>query len=245
MLRASTGLTASVGLLLAVAAAVQFHRSPAPGAETPRPPLRDVLPADLPGWTSQEVPLAETEEGRTAVAGILQYDDYFSRAYRSGATEVSVYVAYWRAGRMPPRFVGRHTPDRCWVLNGWSCERRQRQVLLPGPSGPLKPAETGTYAIGDRTRLEVAFWHLVGGEPYAYGPEQSDMVAMAPLLDLRRFGLNQRQEQFFIRVACNTTLDRVWQDPSLARLVHALEGLGLGVMPPPMAGQVAAGPPAG
>jgi hypothetical protein len=175
-----------------------------------------------------DVPLAETEEGRSAVEGILRYDDFISRSYRRGQTEVTLYIAYWLPDRMPPRMVGRHTPDRCWIQNGWTCDQRTRAVTLQGSRHTtLQPAELGVYTLRDRITLHVAFWHLVGGKAYAYGPEQSDMVALAPLSDLRTFGLNQRQEQLFIRVASNQKFEDFWRDPGFQQLLRSLEDLGV------------------
>lgn len=215
-------------LLLVAATGVQFYEAHTAEPSVPHSPLRQTLPLELPGWTSRDLPLAETEETRNAVESILQFDDYFSRSYRSGSTEITLYVAYWRPDRMPPRLVGRHTPDRCWILNGWNCESRNRGVLLAGTHGLLKPAETGTYAFKKQARLHVAFWHLVGSEVYAYGPEQSDMVVFAPLKDLRTFGLNQRKEQYFIRLASNVPLNQIWPNPGFRQLLAGLEHLGVG-----------------
>lgn len=215
------------GLILAIAGGVQLYQAQTAVSFTPRPPLRQTLPLELPGWVARDLPLAETEEMKSAVEGILQFDDHFSRSYRSGTTEVTLYIAYWRPDRMPPRLVGRHTPDRCWILNGWNCESRERAVQLHGTHGPLKPAETGTYAFKQQSRLHVAFWHLVGGEVYAYGPEQSDMIALAPLKDLRTFGLNQRKEQYFIRLASTLPLHKIWNDPGFQILLKGLEELGV------------------
>lgn len=206
---------------------MQFYQAQTHVELALRPALSQTLPLDLPGWTGRELPLADTEETKNAVESILQFDDYFSRSYRSGSTEVTLYVAYWRPDRMPPRFVGRHTPDRCWILNGWTCESRSRAVTLAGTQGPLKPAELGTYVFKKDARLHVAFWHLVGDQVYAYGPEQSDMIVFAAWKDLRTFGLNQRQEQFFIRLASNVPLDQAWRDPGLRTLIASIEGLGV------------------
>lgn len=220
-------LLISTGVILLLGAvAIQFIAARQP-VVLQREPLNKIVPSALPGWTVKDVPLAETQEGRTAVESILRYDDYVSRSYRNGSTEVTVYVAYWRPDRMPPRMVGRHTPDRCWIENGWTCESRSRAVTLLGTQGPLRPAEMGTYVFKQQARLYVAFWHLVGGEVYAYGPEQSDMVVFALWKDLHTFGLKQRQQQLFIRIASNTPLKEAWHDPSLRNLLTAIENLGV------------------
>jgi hypothetical protein len=220
-----------LGLVLVTATGVQFCNGQTAVAFITPPPLRLTLPLELSGWISSDLPIAETEEMKTAVEDILQFDDHFSRAYRTGNTEITLYIAYWGPDRMPPRMVGRHTPDRCWIANGWNCESRERAVSLAGTRWPLKPAETGTYAFKQQARLHVAFWHLVGGEVYAYGPTQTDMIAVAPLKDLLTFGLNQRKEQYFIRLASTVPLDQIWHEPGFRQLLAALEQLGIRAAP--------------
>lgn len=227
VLRPLPVLVAAAGLVLISAVGVQFF-SAAPPVATLHAPLEKLVPRDLPGWSVRDVPLADTAEGRNAVQGILRYDDFISRSYRRGPTEVTLYIAYWAPDRVPPRLVGRHTPDRCWIQNGWTCDSRTRAVVLPGTNGaPLQPAEAGVYSFSNQATLHVAFWHLVGGKAYAYGPEQSDMVALAPLTDLKTFGLNQRQEQFFIRIASNEKLEAFWTDPAFQKLLRSIESLGV------------------
>ena len=195
----------------------------------PQPPLSQTLPTELPGWSSRELPLGETEETKNAVVGILQFDDYFSRSYRSGSTEVTLYVAFWKPDKVPPRAVGVHTPDTCWVQNGWTRINRAHAVPLADLERSFKPAEFGTYSLRGNT-LQVYFWHLVGGKPYSY--EQEGLHSLtAPLQDMATFGLNQRRDQLFVRLASNVPFDQVWRDPGFARLLQALSTLGLALPP--------------
>ena len=218
-----------LGASVLLAALMMQLISPPPAESTLYQPLEQVVPHNLPGWTVRDVPLADTQEGRTAVEDILRYDDYISRSYSRGDTEITLYIAYWKPDRMPPRLVGRHTPDRCWVQSGWICDARSRAVVLPGSDGePLKPAETGVYSFPNRTTLHVAFWHLVGGRAYSYGPDEAAATIFATFTDLRTFGLNQRQEQFFIRLASNKPLENVWSNRAFHPLLASIEGLGVG-----------------
>ncbi len=227
MRRPTLSLFIFLACLLLAATGLQYYQESKQVEPPTHLPLRQALPLAPSGWEGRDLPLADTEETKNAVESILQFDDYFSRSYRKGAMEVTLYVAYWRPDRMPPRIVGRHTPDRCWILNGWNCEFRQSAVPLVGTSGPLKPAETGIFAFKNQARLHVLFWHLVGGRAYAYGPEAQNIVVLAPIKDLLTFGLNQRKEQFFIRLACNVPFEQVWSDPGFKVLLSKLEILGL------------------
>ena len=190
-----------------------------------------MIPKALPGWEARDLPLAETEETKNAVANILKFDDYFSRAYSLGSTAVTLYVAYWRPDKVPPRAVGVHTPDTCWVQNGWTRHSRTHAVSLSTPDGhTLKPAEFGTYSLRGNTQ-QVYFWHLVGGTPYSYKQEGLHSLT-APLQDMATFGLNQRRDQLFVRLASNVPFDQVWREPGLIRLLEALATLGLALPTP-------------
>lgn len=231
MNRTSSFLLLALGLLLTAATGLQLYQATKRKVFVPRPSLSQTLPLDLPGWSSRELPLGETEETKNAVASILQFDDYFSRSYRSGSTEVTLYVAYWKPDKVPPRAVGVHTPDTCWVQNGWKRLDRAHAVPLSMPDGhALKPAEFGTYSLRGHTQ-QVYFWHLVGEKPYSY--EQAGLHSLtAPLQDMVAFGLNQRRDQLFVRLASNVPFDQVWREPGLIRLLEALATLGLELPPP-------------
>jgi hypothetical protein len=213
------------GLLLCAAVGVQLYRTSTTGDYEAPLQLNRTLPLELAGWTSHDLPLAETEETKNAVANILQFDDYFSRIYRSESIEVTLYVAYWKPGKIPPRAVGVHTPDTCWVQNGWTRLSRAHAVPMAGVERAFQPAEFGTYSLRGNT-LQVYFWHLVGGKTYSY--EQEGLHSLtAPLQDMATFGLNQRRDQLFVRLASNVPFDQVWRDPGFARLLEALSKLGL------------------
>ncbi len=222
-------LWAGLGILIA-AIVLQIGSRVSRGDARTIPSLAEAVPAEIPGWQSRVVPLAETEELKQAVSEVLQFDDVLTRGYSSPGADITLYIAYWRPGKVPPRSVGVHTPDTCWVQNGWTRETREYRVPLATVRGPLKPAESGTYRLHG-TRLHVLFWHLVGGRPYAY--EQEGLHALsAPLQDLFTFGLRQRREQLFIRLSCNQPFERVWQDPGVQELLAALGRLGLTPAPP-------------
>lgn len=215
-------LVAAAALLLAAAGLQLASKRP---SSPPRPAgfVANLVPPNLTGWTGREVPIAETEELRRAVTEVLQFDQYLSRSYTKGSAVISIYIAYWEPEKVPPRSVGVHTPDTCWIQNGWTCSLRTHRVPLSGPRHELKPAEAGTYQISHVTQ-HVVFWHLVGGQTYAY--EQSGLHDIwAPLRDLQAFGLNQKQEQFFIRLSASDPWERIWTDPGVRELIGSLEPL--------------------
>jgi len=211
------------GLLLLAAVGLQLSAGGETGPVRSPSFLANLIPSSLTGWQGRELPLAETEELRNAVADTLQFDEHVSREYTKAGRRISIYIAYWQPNKVPPRSVGVHTPDTCWIQNGWTCSERIQRVPLSSASTPLQPAENGIYHFGGTTQ-HVLFWHLVGGETYSY--EQSGLHDIwAPLRDLKTFGLNQKKEQFFIRLSADAPWDRIWHDPGVRELIGSLETL--------------------
>lgn len=217
-----------LGALLAVAILLQLWTGTNQPPDREPPNLALLIPQSLSGWTVRELPLAETEEAKNSAISMLQFDRYVSRSYTQGGLVITIYAAYWKPGKVPPRMVGVHTPDTCWIMNGWSCTQRERAVSLKLANGaPLKPAEAGTYTIVGNVQ-HVYFWHLVDGQPYSYVQEGAPSLSTikAQLSDIR-FGIRQKREQFFVRIASNQPWDPVWQNPGIQELFDALGRLAL------------------
>lgn len=207
--------------ILALATALQVFSLLGEQKPPNHPNLRRAIPADLPGWSVSDLPLADTEELKGAVVGILKFDEYVSVIYQRGRVTMTLYVAYWSPGKVPPRAVGVHTPDTCWVQNGWTRKERRSESRVPF----CMPAEFGVYSLREST-LYVHFWHIVGGRPYAY--EQEGLHSLtSPLQDLATFGLRQRREQMFLRLAANVSFDELENDAGYLALAQALARLGL------------------
>lgn len=205
-----------------------------------RPPsfsrrLAEVVPASLPGWTVRDLPLAATEGMLEHVNKVLLFDDSVQRIYRKGALEIVVYAAYWSPGKVTTADAGTHNPDSCWVNNGMT--RRNRRFAQTASFGGMEllPFEYGEYSAGAATH-HVVFWHLVQGEPQRYEEQRegwrnglAGRIERLPLVlhDLRRYGLNQRREQLFIRISANIPLDFMKIDPDFATLMKSVSGLGV------------------
>lgn len=188
---------------------------------SPPPHFSKSIPRHLQGWTNEDLPLAETEELKNGVIETLQFDEYVSQSYRRGPVTLTLYAAYWRHGKVPPRAVGVHTPDTCWVQNGWTRTSRTSGVSVMF----CEPAEFGVYVLRGNTQY-VYFWHLVGGRPYSYDQEGLHSLT-APLQDLKNFGLNQRRDQLFVRLAANVPFEQLQNDAGYLALLYALSDLGL------------------
>ena len=211
-------------LILSAAGGVQlwdatFH----PAVITKQAPLEKMIPGDIPGWTWEELPLAQTEEMKGMVLDRLDLNDYISRVYRRGETEVILYIAYWEPLQMPVRQVGSHTPDVCWVLNGWECTQIENDVFIPFGNSVLKSAEKRVLKVPKLRQIQhVVYWHLIDGKVFKATNQVGMWDRWNMLTDQFRFGLNQKPEQYFIRLSANVPLDQVWENPGIQELLHGV-----------------------
>ena len=93
--------------------------------------LKDLVPKaeELPRWTLEYCPVAETAEMQKAVGEMLNFDDAVYAIYNNGALRISLYAAYWSPGKMSHRLIAGHTPDVCWVGGGWVKRKAESLVL--------------------------------------------------------------------------------------------------------------------
>jgi hypothetical protein len=218
-------ILAVTGAVLLGAVALQFL----PVIIPPPPPTKEralavTIPQELAGWTVTEVPIAETEEMKNVVESMLVYDDHVVRLYQRGSASVMVYIAYWSPGKMPYRMVGAHSPDTCWVLNGWTRHDRAQWTQCPDGSPIQQPIEWGTYSMSGNLQ-HVMFWHIVGGETYSF-PQHGAHNHFALFNDFKRFGLNQRREQFFVRISSNRPFAEIWNDRDFQTILRPIAQLG-------------------
>ena len=129
------------------------------------------LPAILPGGNVRDEPIAATEEMKKAVGEMLNFNDGLYRIYQFSNYRVSVYAAWWEAGRMAPRLVAAHTPDVCWPGNGWIRDRAAEGghlALLEELKGTgLVEGECRVFQMQGKPEY-VVFWHKVGDEMLSY-----------------------------------------------------------------------------
>jgi hypothetical protein len=152
--------------VIGLAAAAQFvPKQTVPHFRAPVE-LAELAPRSVPGWQAEDRTMGETELVREQVLDILQYEQAFFRTYRSGGTEVGVYVAYWSPEQdMHPANVATHTPDLCWINAGWHEVRHDYALALQDGAGrSLQAAQFREYTAREgAVRQEVVFWHLQGG----------------------------------------------------------------------------------
>lgn len=168
--------------------------------------IKDLLPStlDLPGWNLTFAPIAETPEMQKRVLDILDYDDAVYAIYTKGDVRISIYLAYWKPGKMPVRSVARHTPDVCWTLAGWECTMRDELDKVEVGGSRIGHTESRSFQLHGQTE-HVAFWHLAGKEIVSYrtGGRPPWYAAIGEFF---RWGNQFKQEQFFLRISSNRAL---------------------------------------
>lgn len=200
-----------------------------PPAVTLASPLAEIIPQEIEGWTSENFDLATSAESSDRIASFLNLDDSLYRIFQKGSTRVGVYVAYWTPGKVSYRWAGAHTPDTCWVVNGWTCTERKYAIPFSVKDQQFKKAEFGIYEK-DNTVENVYFWHLVGGQPFSYAQKEVPNI-FGSLIDIRKYGLNLRQEQFFIRLSSNQSLETLSKIDGFNQIIEGLSKLSLADTP--------------
>ena len=197
--------------------------------------LNQALP-EVAGWVRRDIPIAASSAAMASAQGILNYSQAKQILYTKGGTQVLVYVAYWEPGKVSVVDAGSHNPDSCWVNNG--CVRTERIYSVPGKIGEreLLPYESGQYIVPNGGKQNVAFWHLVNGEPNRYEEQEAGWrngllgrLERLPLVwkDIRTYGLNQKNEQMFVRISSNARIEDLFADPANGGLFEALTRLGI------------------
>jgi hypothetical protein len=127
---------------------------------------------------------------------------------------------------MSPNLVGGHTPDRCWMLSGWTCEASSFSWKSRLGDQELVPAQYRLFRDAAGRVQHVIYWHLVGGDPFA-GDYRIDgsrsILAYWKGILLHHAGGNT--EQYFVRLSSERPFEEIWEDPGFRRLMESLARL--------------------
>lgn len=215
-------LAAVLGLTLAVAAFFAFSTRPSTHRDAPVPDLEQILPATAAGWR------VATARDLYQFSSTLQTDHLAQRTYLraspSGVDQITVYLAYWRAGQAPVSLVATHTPDACWPGSGWTSARAPHREVLTVARRPLAPAEARLFTGPEDFKQYVWFWHLYDGRPIDYlnpaSPRELLQIAW-------RYGFTREGDQLFVRISSNHPWPEFADEPLVAELFRRLQPLGL------------------
>jgi hypothetical protein len=222
---------AAIVLLGAVTIQLAANLKPVPEGSLEEP-LKNAIPDQLSGWQVQELDLGPTESVTQRSYDLLNLDDFVHRQYSRPGQSFSVYVAYWKPGKMPVRLVNQHSPDRCWTEVGYTCTDRKWNVQRSVEGEDLQPGQWGVYELGD-SKNYTYFWHIVGGVSHWYGGERINTRSSLTSIweDFRKFGLNVHREQFFVRVVSAQPMDDLWSQPGFQTVMADLGRLCLAEPP--------------
>lgn len=177
--------------------------------EKPKGHMEKIIPPSPAGWTSKELPLGPTEEVVRSVEKNLDTSDYYNREFTSpdGSMSFVVYISYWGAGKADTKQASAHTPDRCWVLNGWkSDENAMRSDLVFDYDGvrliPAYYREMTFQSDVGRASRNVAFWHVYDGRRFDYGSSNTiyGTVSLSYIKYAFEAAFAGAPEQYFIRI---------------------------------------------
>lgn len=222
-----TVLPALAGLILLVSVLLQVVAGLKPVPEgSLDAPLEEKIPASLSGWAVRDLDLGPTESVTERSFQLLNLDDFVHREYRRGDRVFTVYVAYWKPGKMPVRLVNQHTPDRCWTEAGWVCTDREWNVERVAGTTALQPGQWGVFELGE-ARNFTYFWHIVGGQAHWYGGERLNTKSSLTSVveDFKKFGLNVHREQFFVRITSPEPMDSLWEQEGFQTIMASLAEL--------------------
>lgn len=197
--------------LLSGAIALQITASMRGASAVMHPDLISRLPTEPTGWEVVDHSIADTPEMKRAVDEMLNYSDAIFREYKKEGRRLAVYVAYWKPRKFHPRMIAMHTPDICWVGNGWKMGAEDYEYKLQHEGLPLLPAQYREF-ITDSERTYVVYWHTVNGNlsGYAMGPKSRSYGFVDNLLHDLRSALG---EQYFIRISSNKPWSEWIGDP--------------------------------
>jgi exosortase len=217
-------LILSAALVLSLALVTFFARNTRPTVrpDTPAPNLLAILPSASPGWR------VDTSRDLYQFSDILKTEFLAQRSYlgltAAGPTDVTIYLAYWRAGESSVSSVAAHTPDACWPGSGW--------IAIPNPVTRESPVVAGRTLAPAESRIfqnaghpqHVWFWHLYDGRPIAY----ENPYSTRELLSIAwRYGFSHEGDQLFVRVSSNRPWADIAREPFIRDCFARLQPLGL------------------
>ncbi|OIQ98012.1 hypothetical protein GALL_199330 [mine drainage metagenome] len=188
--------------------------------------LRKALPSELPGWQVEHLRIGPTETDSSEIARTLNFDQLIFRRYHSAMGSFSLYVAYWPPQKMSPVLVGGHTPDRCWVSSGWTCDAESLSWTCDVDHKPLFPAQYRVFHDAAGEVQQVIYWHLSGGKPFGgdYHINSSRSI-FAYWKSVFLYHTGGNDEQYFIRINSQQSFESLWNDPGFRKLMEALAKL--------------------
>ena len=202
-------------IFLLIGASVQYMGLSRARDNLSPPDLGGLIPQEIPGWVIEDKPIAESPELMNKVEQILNFDSAVFRSYKQGDLEISVYIAYWLPGKVPVSIVDAHTPDICWVANGWQMERLSALADYPMKSGTRIsiPNYRKFHMKFSSDPISVIYWHFDGQhlreqKSRREGAMSSMERVKNRLAHFRNIIFSPPAQQVFIRISSNKEISQ-------------------------------------
>ena len=216
---------AGCGLLLG-GLAIQILLRPEGAGANGAVRLDTIVPRELLVWHVHDIPLDATETRSKNVVSALNCESYLYREYTRGGQGFAIYVMYWKAGQATAQSVASHSPEQCWVLNGWSCLQWKDSVLIGADGNYTMKGSWRRFSSPAGQECHVLYWHIVEGKIRNYGYRGN--VARYAWSWVRDGGaqiVKGLPEQYFIRVSSRMPLDSLAEESGFAEVMKGFEAL--------------------
>lgn len=191
--------------------------------------VRDVktfLPPPPEGWR------AEPDDDLSPFTATLLTDHLVQRTYHrvrgSEPVFLTVYIAYWPAGRTSVSTVASHTPEACWPGAGWELDPARsasRHSLAFATGGGAADAEYRFFKNREVPQ-NVWYWHLYDGKPIRpFNPRSWQELTGVFLRD----GIRSDQAQMFVRLSSNLGWEQLSGEPLVQTILRRLGPVGIPV----------------
>jgi len=150
-------------LVLAIAITYQFIGQARQREEMIALNVAQLLPAKIEGWEVEDRQVADSPDMVQAVESILRYDSAMFRVYKSGGVEITVYMSYWLPGKVHFENIDTHTPDVCWVTNGWTMEKLASPAPVSVGNQRITLPNYRRFKSNEATQT-VLYWHYEGSK---------------------------------------------------------------------------------
>lgn len=221
-------ITLIAGILGVFFVSVKFERNTRDFEKKPDGYLKLTIPAEIGQTKSKDLPLGNTEEVVRASERLLSVTEWLNREYTlpDGKT-FQLYISYWAPNKLDVRYASLHTPDRCWVENGWTNlhDKKKHDYFLSAKNGKLFPAYYREYDFKTEFSTyhrNVWFWFIVDGKRYEYGQDALISNPISYLGHAFSDALAGSPEQFFVRIDSEYPLENFINNKDFLELLDKL-----------------------
>ena len=206
---------------------VMLHSTESDAVAGPLPDFGCSLPETFAGWSSEDIPLGPTEAQSDSAMKTLNMDEFVQRRYVRNQDSITVYAAYWLPGKMDTRLIASHTPDRCWVENGWKCLDSIHDAKIEIAGTDVKPSEFRIFEM-NKVKISVYYWLVVNGEVYTFGDRLNSYPSPWQFAkSFFREMLKGKPELYFIRISTTLSKAQLDKEPLFAAILNNMEETGI------------------